>query len=459
MNNFNYVNLTPFKWYVRENFPFIEAEFDAMTNWDLFCKLGKEINKIIDSQNLVGEQAEKLTNAFNALKDYVDNYFDNLDVQEEINQKLDEMASDGTLSNLINQELQDILNDVTTDITNIKGRLDLLEADKIVAIGDSYATGSSAGQQFATDGWAERLKTLLGMTSENFQWYGEGGAGLIAQGHNGHNFLELLQANINNITNKDKVKYFILAGGYNDASYQLSNLWTALQNFITYVKTQFPNAKILIGMIGNDSSITTAGTTKRSNLHEVVLYIYKKCNQYGACYMTGIENVLHNYDVMSSDNIHPTADGYKELAYAMLQILLCGSIEPCYRYESSSISGNNVSSSTISLRQKLVGNQTIMDINGLCNFTENVSISSPDTEFVIGTLSKSKYYRRVNEYPIMSTPVIVTKSDDTRFVTNATLRINNSNELCAMLQNVDVPISVKKISFYRNMVTLSNSVC
>ncbi len=44
---------------------------------------------------------ENLQNNFNDLKDYVDNYFDNLDVQDEINNKLDEMAADGTLINLI----------------------------------------------------------------------------------------------------------------------------------------------------------------------------------------------------------------------------------------------------------------------------------------------------------------------------------------------------------------------
>ena len=73
MDNFNFKNLTPFKWFVLENFPFIEADFDALTEWQLFCKIGKEINKIIDSQNIVGEQAEALTSAFITLKNYVMN--------------------------------------------------------------------------------------------------------------------------------------------------------------------------------------------------------------------------------------------------------------------------------------------------------------------------------------------------------------------------------------------------
>ena len=68
MNKYEYKKLTPFKWFVIENFPFIEADFDAITEWQLFCKLGKEINKIIDSQNLLGNEMENISNAFISLR-------------------------------------------------------------------------------------------------------------------------------------------------------------------------------------------------------------------------------------------------------------------------------------------------------------------------------------------------------------------------------------------------------
>ena len=103
--NYEYKKLCPFKWFVLENFPFIEADFDALTNWQLFCKLGQEMNKIINSVNSSGEQVEALTKAFNNLQDYVNNYFDNLDVQEEINNKLNEMAESGELEEIISQYL------------------------------------------------------------------------------------------------------------------------------------------------------------------------------------------------------------------------------------------------------------------------------------------------------------------------------------------------------------------
>lgn len=51
------------------------------------------------------EYTTNLTNLFNQLKEFVDNYFDNLDVQEEINNKLDEMVEDGTLLEIVGQYL------------------------------------------------------------------------------------------------------------------------------------------------------------------------------------------------------------------------------------------------------------------------------------------------------------------------------------------------------------------
>ena len=101
MNNFNFKNLCPFKWFVLQNFPFIEADFDAITNWQLFCKLGEEMNKIIEKVNQSGEQVENLTNAFIELQNYVNNYFENLNIQDEIYNKLDEMAESGQLAQII----------------------------------------------------------------------------------------------------------------------------------------------------------------------------------------------------------------------------------------------------------------------------------------------------------------------------------------------------------------------
>lgn len=123
-----YKNLCPFKWYVLENFPFIEADFDAITNWQLFCKLGEEINKVINKTNLTGQQVEALTNAFTELE----NYLKNLDLQDEVNNKIDEMVESGELGDIINENL-------LKEVQKINSKSDIYfisPTDKTIDFGD-----------------------------------------------------------------------------------------------------------------------------------------------------------------------------------------------------------------------------------------------------------------------------------------------------------------------------------
>lgn len=93
--------IPPFRRFVIQNFPFIEEDFDALTNYGLLSKVVEYLNKVIDGQNEVSEEVETLSNQFNNLKNYIDTYFDNLDVQEEINRKLDSMAESGVLTDMV----------------------------------------------------------------------------------------------------------------------------------------------------------------------------------------------------------------------------------------------------------------------------------------------------------------------------------------------------------------------
>lgn len=87
---------------------------ENMTLYENVCAVITKLNEVIDSQNMVIDQVNALTILFQELKKFVEDYFDNLDVQEEINNKLDEMAKDGTLAEIINQN---IFNDLNTRLS------------------------------------------------------------------------------------------------------------------------------------------------------------------------------------------------------------------------------------------------------------------------------------------------------------------------------------------------------
>ena len=94
MKKKEFFKLTPFKMQVIQSFPFIDADFDALTNYELLCKVVDYLNKTVSNVDLLNEKVEEFQH-----------YFDNLDVQEEINNKLDEMAESGELEEIISSYL------------------------------------------------------------------------------------------------------------------------------------------------------------------------------------------------------------------------------------------------------------------------------------------------------------------------------------------------------------------
>ena len=65
-------------------------------------------NVVIPAVNNNAEAVKELQDLYVVLKDYVDNYFNNLDVQEEINNKLDAMVASGELEEILTSLLSNI---------------------------------------------------------------------------------------------------------------------------------------------------------------------------------------------------------------------------------------------------------------------------------------------------------------------------------------------------------------
>lgn len=117
-------HIPKFRRFVIQNFPFVEEDFDALTDYGLMSKFVEYLNMVIDSENQLTDDMAELTNLFNQLQSFVDNYFDNLDVQNEINNKLEVMASDGTLLDIITPYLNDLTEQVTNDIEELNDSVD-----------------------------------------------------------------------------------------------------------------------------------------------------------------------------------------------------------------------------------------------------------------------------------------------------------------------------------------------
>lgn len=304
-----YKKLPPFKWFVLQNFPFIEEDFDAITNYQLLCKVVEYLNRNIDKTNELGEQVEALTN-----------WFENLDVQDEINNKLDDMAESGQLAEIINEQIFNELNtkvdnfidETEENFKNVNQSIEELEKTELVVFGDSWTASD------VTDSiWSERAGNVLNLNVNNFAVNGAGFVSPVSK---------LISTQVNNFRNseinKNKVKYIVLLGGINDYrnSIAFDVLGNAIHNIIEDLQEECPNAKILYV-----SNCQYPRTRAQSN-YWINLHNYLSTSD---CISTlNLDNYIGVLLYNTANYFHLTQNGQKYMAQHIICALTGGELTP-----------------------------------------------------------------------------------------------------------------------------------
>lgn len=381
-------------------FKAIPLAFDeSLSYYECLCALLDYLkNTIIPTVNNNADAVAELQTLYEELRSYVNDYFTNLDVQEEINNKLDAMVEDGTLETIINQEIFGDIND----------RLDTIESERTIFIGDSYGAGVTNESEVFITSWIDYMIQKMHLTTGNYYKIATPGAGFIRQGTSTNmNFLQSLQAEINNITNKDTIKNIIVCGGYNDNTYQLADIQRAITTFVNYCKTNFPNATVYIGEIAYRYGNSSSDVTTKLNIQNVVYNAYANCTPSSAnrtneyIYLHGVENILKSSvkNYMYENNAHPKEDGQKALANGIYQAFKKGICEN-YTNNSGTITPVNSGTSSGELYFTYHNENFMISLNNLTfNWTEenNMSLTNGGTKLAdvtandfIGTVTPIK---------------------------------------------------------------------
>lgn len=376
MNKNNiYKKIPPFKWFVIQNFPFIEEDFDAITNYQLLCKIVEYLNLTIGKTNELGTQVENLTNWFN-----------NLDVQEEINNKLDEMAESGELTDIIAQYLQlagvlaydtkasmkqaqnlvdgsitktlgnttfrdgqgafykvrqiqntDVVDDVNiialydTDLVaekipyssgyDLQNQINEIKRKKtMIVIGDSFSNSAQSG----TPLWYTYVSTALDLNVYTNATDGQG------YGTGQNNFLVQLQTANEHFTDKSIIDRIYIVGGLNDLG-NVSGIPTGndfitnVYNVLDYATTNFPNIPIYVyGILPFQfynyySSNNYLPDGRATNFSECLSFV---CNRKGVCFTQCSSFGIFLPDYYGEENSynqrHPSANGERAIANLIL---------------------------------------------------------------------------------------------------------------------------------------------
>lgn len=86
---------------------------NSLSYYEVLCKIMKYLGDLIEDIDRMKENIQSLKDAFDALKYYVDNYFDNLDIQEEVNNFMQSLIESGELDDMLAVAINGSLVDVS----------------------------------------------------------------------------------------------------------------------------------------------------------------------------------------------------------------------------------------------------------------------------------------------------------------------------------------------------------
>lgn len=237
------------------------------------------------------------------------------------------------LTAVTNAQLEQLLtqvNDLTTDVETLqKENIYDFSNKKVIFIGDSYGTGVTSAGTFTP--WTERVAEYLNIPSANYYSLCTDGAGFVSGSTIENSFYHHINTASTSITwPVDEVNMVIICGGANDYNFSSSLITNSTYNIpstIELAHTKFPNATIYVGMISHNfaPAIKSYGFDKQLQ----TLKYYQQSARYGATYLTGVENALHDITLLASDGNHPLDEGQQTIAQSIVEALKTGSFSPC----------------------------------------------------------------------------------------------------------------------------------
>lgn len=236
---------------------------------------------------------EPLSQNFTDLYNYVHDYFDHLDVDSVIRAKIDEMAEDGTLQELIAQAIASEVADQLPIRRNF------------ILIGDSLGLGITPG--VASTEWKGWIYWAKRYITENTNSLVYDTSTLVAEGNSGFasslpftRHLEYAYTDLVPELKRAAITDIVVLGGTNDATHE-AYIEAGIIDFMDHAKVWFPNAKVNIGVLGSGCFYNY------NNIYPE----YKKCMKHGANFIHDTVGLCGLPRYISSDGVHLTQEGYE----------------------------------------------------------------------------------------------------------------------------------------------------
>lgn len=207
------------------------------------------------------------------------------------------------------------IDNINQDITTIENELSVLNErknEKVIILLDSYGN-------FYSD------SLLTGLGWEKF-W--RSGAGFDINNDNNFNrwgIESIMSMGAEKIKTFDRI---VILGGFNDRNSSQENIKFGISEFYSKLKIQLQtigidirNFKINIGHIGWSSTLESS---ERDKMFSSSIPAYKSCGEYNIGYIKNSEFTFRPYNLIGSDNVHPTEEGGKRIHTCLVNYVYSG---------------------------------------------------------------------------------------------------------------------------------------
>lgn len=142
----------------------IYGKFDLTTyiqgasDYEIMAFLVGKYNATLEAYGTVTKLSTETIEAAHQLQDWINNWFNNLDVQQELNNKIDQMVADGSFGTLLHQTFDAQINQQTTNavtawlVANVTPTGSAVVVDKSLSIKGAAADSKEVGDIFNQNG-------------------------------------------------------------------------------------------------------------------------------------------------------------------------------------------------------------------------------------------------------------------------------------------------------------------
>lgn len=225
-------------------------------------------------------------------------------------------ASSGAIIALQNDMIQ-----AQNDILGLQSDVDVIEKKvnrSVIIITDSY------GYRINNDGdtFIDIFADLTGLDSDHL-YVGKGSGASFVNATPSLKFLSLLQGI--SAVDDNAITDIVVVGGANDAFSSKADNITAINTFLAYAKTTYPNANVYIFPVGLTFTSTGMNNGKYKGYDA-----YKDCAKNGLHWIENAEYILRNTKLLGADLCHPNEDGVNAIGSQLVNWFTGAGVDVSY---------------------------------------------------------------------------------------------------------------------------------